>query len=174
MSTGARSQRNKALSPLTPVLRLTGWGQRMIADNEIPAHVDKVAQQAAQAAGAARCLCGGCAVSTTKSGRLLIVDDEAAQMRALCETLGAEGYTTTGFSSPLAALAALQPGKVDLLITDLMMPDMDGIALIAAVREIDKDIGAIVMTGHAPSTPPSRPCRSEPWTTYSSHFACAR
>lgn len=81
-------------------------------------------------------------------GRLLIVDDEAAQMRALCETLGAEGYTTTGFSSPAAALKALQPGEVDLLITDLMMPEMDGITLIGAAREVDQEIGAIVMTGH--------------------------
>jgi signal transduction histidine kinase/ActR/RegA family two-component response regulator len=32
----------KALSPLTPVIMLTGWGQRLIAENEIPAHVDKV------------------------------------------------------------------------------------------------------------------------------------
>lgn len=81
-------------------------------------------------------------------GRLLIVDDETAQMRALCETLGVEGYTTRGFSSPVAALEALRPGEFDLLITDLMMPEMDGISLIAAAREIDTDIGALVMTGH--------------------------
>jgi signal transduction histidine kinase len=76
------------------------------------------------------------------------VDDEAAQMRALCETLGATGYITRGFSSPLAALQDLRPGEVDLLITDLMMPEMDGISLIAAAREVDQDIGALVMTGH--------------------------
>jgi two-component system sensor histidine kinase/response regulator len=87
-------------------------------------------------------------MSARPSGRLLIVDDEGAQMRALCETLGAEGYATTGFSSPVAALRALKPGATDLLITDLMMPEMDGISLIGAAREIDKDIGAIVMTGH--------------------------
>jgi two-component system sensor histidine kinase/response regulator len=81
-------------------------------------------------------------------GRLLIVDDETAQMRALCETLGAEGYATQGFNSPVAALEALKPGAFDLLITDLMMPEMDGIALIAASREIDPEIGALVMTGH--------------------------
>jgi two-component system, sensor histidine kinase and response regulator len=81
-------------------------------------------------------------------GRLLIVDDETAQMRALCETLGAEGYVTQGFGSPVAALAALRPGAFDLLITDLMMPEMDGISLIAAAREIDRELGALVMTGH--------------------------
>jgi two-component system sensor histidine kinase/response regulator len=81
-------------------------------------------------------------------GRLLIVDDEAAQLNALCDTLGQEGYATRGFESPLAALADLKPGDYDLLLTDLQMPDMDGIALIAAAHEIDPNIGAIVMTGN--------------------------
>jgi two-component system sensor histidine kinase/response regulator len=80
--------------------------------------------------------------------RLLIVDDETAQMRALCDTLGLEGYATQGFDSPRAALAELRAGQFDMLLTDLMMPEMDGIELIAAVRKIDPDIGAIVMTGH--------------------------
>jgi signal transduction histidine kinase len=82
------------------------------------------------------------------TGRLLIVDDEVAQMRALCDTLGREGYTTQGHDSPTKALAALQPGQFDLLLTDLTMPEMDGIALIAAVRKVDPEVGAIVMTGH--------------------------
>jgi len=84
----------------------------------------------------------------TATGRLLIVDDEVAQLRALCDTLGFEGYTTQGFDSPRAALAALRPGQSDLLLTDLMMPDMDGISLITAARQIDPDLGAVVMTGH--------------------------
>jgi len=80
--------------------------------------------------------------------RLLIVDDEAAQMRALCDTLGLEGYATQGFSSAQRALEALRPAEFDLLLTDLMMPEMDGIALINAARAIDPTLGAIVMTGH--------------------------
>jgi signal transduction histidine kinase len=83
-----------------------------------------------------------------KQGRLLIVDDESAQMRALCDTLFIEGYSTKGFDSPKAALEELEPGQYDLLLTDLQMPAMDGIALIAAVRQVDPQIGAIVMTGH--------------------------
>jgi two-component system sensor histidine kinase/response regulator len=80
--------------------------------------------------------------------RLLIVDDEKAQMRALCDTLQLEGYSTTGFHSAREALSTLQAGAFDLLLTDLMMPELDGIALIGAARKIDPALGALVMTGH--------------------------
>jgi two-component system, sensor histidine kinase and response regulator len=80
--------------------------------------------------------------------RLLIVDDEAAQLRALCDTLQLEGYVTAGFSSARQALQELRPGQMDLLLTDLKMPEMDGISLINAARQIDPELGAIVMTGH--------------------------
>jgi two-component system, sensor histidine kinase and response regulator len=80
--------------------------------------------------------------------RLLIVDDEVPQMQALCDTLAMEGYGTQGFSSAHQALRALRPGAFDLLLTDLMMPEMDGITLINAARQIDASLGAIVMTGH--------------------------
>jgi hypothetical protein len=81
--------------------------------------------------------------------RLLIVDDESAQMKALCDTLTLEGFSTTGFVSAAAALAELRTQEFDLLFTDLMMPEMDGITLLAAAREISPDVVAIVMTGHA-------------------------
>ena len=70
------------------------------------------------------------------AARLLIVDDESAQMRALCDTLVMEGYATHGFSSARKALAELRPGEFDLLLTDLMMPEMDGITLINAAKQM--------------------------------------
>jgi len=79
--------------------------------------------------------------------RLLIVDDEVAQMKALCNTLEMEGYATTGYSSARQALASLREGEVDLLLTDLMMPEMDGISLLKAAREVDGNLAGIVMTG---------------------------
>jgi two-component system sensor histidine kinase/response regulator len=80
--------------------------------------------------------------------RLIIVDDEAAHLHALCDTLQAEGYLTQGFTSGREALAGLQRGQFDLLLTDLMMPELDGIALIDAAREIDPNLAAILMTGY--------------------------
>src|ERR1700733_9942889 len=84
----------------------------------------------------------------TEQARLLIVDDETAQMRALCETLALEGFFTQGYSSAREALAALEPGQFDLLLTDLMMPELDGIALGTEVLNLDPSMGVILMTGH--------------------------
>ncbi len=80
--------------------------------------------------------------------RILVVDDEAPQMRALCETLSDHEYETHGCTSPHAALATLRKQKFDLLLTDLMMPGMDGISLLRAAHETDPDLVGILMTGH--------------------------
>ena len=82
------------------------------------------------------------------TARLLVVDDEMAQMKALCTTLQIEGYRTTGYSSPQEALENLRAGEHELLLTDLMMPELDGIGLIKAARAIDPEIAGVVMTGH--------------------------
>ena len=80
--------------------------------------------------------------------RILVVDDETAQMRALCETLrDSGGYETVGFTDGAAALAALREGRFDLLLSDLMMPGMDGIALMREAREADPNVLCIIMTG---------------------------
>jgi signal transduction histidine kinase len=82
------------------------------------------------------------------SARILIVDDEAAQMKALCETLRDHDYETVGFTSGKDALAALRESKFDLFLTDLMMPEMDGVTLLRAAMESDSNLVGILMTGH--------------------------
>jgi two-component system sensor histidine kinase/response regulator len=88
----------------------------------------------------------------TRPARLLIVDDEEALLKALCDTLRDQGYETTGFASGRAALAALQNAKFDLLLADLMMPEMDGIALLQASLERDPELVGIIMTGEGTIT----------------------
>jgi signal transduction histidine kinase len=80
--------------------------------------------------------------------RLLIVDDEPASMRALCDTLEYEGYETTGFTAPSEALAAMREKSFDLLLADLQMPGTNGIDLMRSAQLIDPTLVAIIMTGH--------------------------
>lgn len=83
----------------------------------------------------------------TKLVRILIVDDEAPQMKALCDTLRDHNYETTGFSSAHRALEALKEKSFDLLLSDLMMPEMDGITLLQSALKIDPNLVGIIMTG---------------------------
>src|SRR5579871_4043759 len=83
----------------------------------------------------------------TKRGRLLIVDDEVELKNALCETLADSGYATTGASGGAEGLKALAKDDFDLMLTDLMMPGMDGIQLLRKALEIDPSLVGIIMTG---------------------------
>ncbi len=86
-------------------------------------------------------------MSELPSAKLLIVDDEIPQMEALCSTLQSQGYQTVGFSSAHEALKALLDAKFDLILTDLMMPEMDGIALLKAALQMDPELVGVIMTG---------------------------
>jgi two-component system sensor histidine kinase/response regulator len=80
---------------------------------------------------------------------ILIVDDEAAQMQALCDSLGATGYRASGFTDPEAALSALADQRFEVLLSDLNMPGLDGITLLREALKIDPDVIGIIMTGQA-------------------------
>jgi two-component system, sensor histidine kinase and response regulator len=82
------------------------------------------------------------------TGSLLIVDDNENQLKALCNVLHDQGFVTTGFASPRKALEALAEERFDLLLTDLTMPEMDGITLLRSARELDGDLVGVMMTGN--------------------------
>jgi diguanylate cyclase (GGDEF)-like protein/PAS domain S-box-containing protein len=81
------------------------------------------------------------------SGRLLVVDDEFNLTETLCENLSNQGYATSGCTSGTEAIQLLKDHEFDLLLTDLMMPNMDGIELLKNAMEIDPQLVGIIMTG---------------------------
>ena len=80
-------------------------------------------------------------------GRLLIVDDEVELMNALRDTLTAQGYEAVGVTCGKDALQALAEQPFDIVLSDLMMPGLDGIALLRQALAIDPNLVAIIMTG---------------------------
>jgi signal transduction histidine kinase len=88
------------------------------------------------------------AVEAAHKLTLLIVDDEPASMRALCDTLEYEGYRTYGYTSAADALAAMRERSFDLLLADLQMPGTNGIDLMKSAQLVDPTLVAVIMTGH--------------------------
>jgi two-component system cell cycle sensor histidine kinase/response regulator CckA len=80
-------------------------------------------------------------------GKILVVDDEVELKNILVEALASQGYETAGFTSGAEALAVLRGDSFDVLLTDLMMPGMDGITLVKEGLQIDPHLICIMMTG---------------------------
>ena len=86
-------------------------------------------------------------MNSAKSERLLVVDDEVEILTPLCDLLSEWGYEVTGFTKGKDAQKALKEQEFDLLLTDLMMPEIDGIKLLKEALKIDPHLVSIVITG---------------------------
>ncbi len=86
---------------------------------------------------------------TARLGRLLVVDDEPELAEALRDNLSRHNYDVVATTSPADGLKRLQCEEFDLVLSDLMMPGMDGIQLLRKALEIDGQIVCVIMTGQA-------------------------
>ena len=77
---------------------------------------------------------------------ILIIDDEAAQREAVGGYLRKRGFAVLQAANGRAGLALLQDRVIDLIITDLRMPELDGMGVLAAARELNPAIGVVMAT----------------------------
>ena len=77
---------------------------------------------------------------------ILIIDDEAAQREAVSGYLCKRGFAVLQAANGREGLDLLQGQVVDLIITDLRMPELDGMGVLAAAREINPAIGVVLAT----------------------------
>jgi len=83
---------------------------------------------------------------TTQTGDILIVDDERSMREFLGIYLRREGYRIEAAAGGKEALAVLKARAFDLVITDLRMPDVDGLAVLAEAKRLHPDTEVIVVT----------------------------
>jgi DNA-binding NtrC family response regulator len=81
--------------------------------------------------------------------KILIVDDELSIIEVLKSLLSHEGHSVVTSSDGKSALRNLKENVFDLLITDIRMPDIDGITLLQQARELQSHLAVIVITAYA-------------------------
>jgi DNA-binding NtrC family response regulator len=80
--------------------------------------------------------------------RVVIVDDEPRMSTVVAMALGRDGYECETHASAAAALAAIEARGADVVVTDLMMPDVDGIELLRRLRATRPALPVILLTAH--------------------------
>ncbi len=82
--------------------------------------------------------------------RILVVDDERSMCDFLTILLTDQGYSVQSTQNPKSALALIESGEeIDLVITDLKMPEMDGLDLLLAIKKYNPDIMVIMITAYS-------------------------
>ena len=77
---------------------------------------------------------------------IMIVDDSASVRLLASYSLREAGFSVIEAKNGLEALDTLRDERIDLLITDMNMPDLDGLGLIKKVRENDREIPILILT----------------------------
>jgi EAL domain-containing protein (putative c-di-GMP-specific phosphodiesterase class I)/CheY-like chemotaxis protein len=79
--------------------------------------------------------------------RILLVDDDPAVLRAYASALARRGWDAQPAADGRQAVLQLHPGRFEAIVSDIAMPEMDGVEFLRAVREQDLDIPVVLMTG---------------------------
>jgi two-component system, NtrC family, response regulator HydG len=86
--------------------------------------------------------------SLPEAPRVLVVDDKEEMAEMLAEDLSHRGYEGMGVTSGREAIHLLRTERVDVLVTDLRMPDVDGLDLLRESLALDPSRPVIMMTGY--------------------------
>jgi len=80
--------------------------------------------------------------------RVLVVDDEPGLLEVYADVLGEGGYEVTTATNGRTAIQALSASPFDAVLSDIVMPDLDGLQLLKAVRELDLDVAVVLVTAN--------------------------
>ena len=84
--------------------------------------------------------------ATTRTPEIWVIDDSRSALTVVMDMLENDGYLVRGFEDPLEAMESLYEQQPHLIITDILMPGIDGVAFLEKVYEVDRELPVIMMT----------------------------
>ncbi len=81
--------------------------------------------------------------------KVLFVDDDDLVLNAVKRSLGREGFEIHTTSEPLDAVKLIAQHRIDVVVSDYMMPQLSGVELLSLVRRLHPKVTRIMMTGQA-------------------------
>lgn len=87
--------------------------------------------------------------SQSRASHILIVDDEATAVNNLAHVCRKEGHEVTTRTTGMGAIEALENSRFDVVLTDLKMEKVDGMAVLNRARELDPETAVVLITGYA-------------------------
>lgn len=81
------------------------------------------------------------------NNKILVVDNELEILNVLQDVLSILGYSSVVVTSGKDALEIFEKGKFSLVITDMVMPDINGLDLLKKIKELDSNIPVVIITG---------------------------
>jgi len=88
------------------------------------------------------------AVSMQPTGRILIVDDDPHFLRVLARILSGENFHVASAGGACDALELVKSAQFDLIISDLRMPECDGLSFLEALRQGGSNVPVIILTAY--------------------------
>jgi len=159
-----RNIKNK--DPKIPVVMITGYNVSYTKDQALdsgadgflvkPFRIGKIEELLQTVLG----MKGGSEERPYKLKKILIVEDDEILRSMLCETLVSLDYFPMGVEDGEMALSQLKTQDFDLVISDIRMPQMDGITLLKNVKEMAPQLPVVLITGF-PSSYPSQKALQE-------------
>ncbi|MEW6443757.1 MAG: sigma-54 dependent transcriptional regulator [bacterium] len=89
------------------------------------------------------------AAPAARHGRVLVVEDDPVGLKNLVRALKKEGYQVTAASGGRQALERIRPDRFDLILTDLVMGEVDGLEVLDHAKRASPETEVIILTGHA-------------------------
>jgi|APSaa5957512622_1039677.scaffolds.fasta_scaffold140788_2 DNA-binding NtrC family response regulator len=83
-----------------------------------------------------------------KDVNILVVDNNRQLTDTIVEMLSRSGYSVTGAYGGMEGVKRFQEGEFQVVVTDLMMPDVDGMDLLKTVKGIDNKVSVVMITGY--------------------------